>query len=253
MTVYLVGAGPGDPELISVRGARLLKDADVVLYDRLAAPLLALAGPGAELVDVGKSAGSAPVPQEDINRLLVDYGASPHPCVVRLKGGDPYVFARGAEEAMALEDAGVDFEVVPGISSVLAAPAAAGVALTCRNLAETVTVLSGHDDPGTWAPGYAESLVTLGGTIVVVMGAGRVARIARRLMGAGLSPETPVVAVRAATTPAQEVRRTTLGSIEGALLMPPALFVIGDAAGLDLRPGAHAQRRPRSRASPGRR
>src|SRR5579875_218989 len=114
MTVYLVGAGPGDPELISVRGARLLASAQVVLYDRLARPLLAHASQSAELIDVGKAPGKAPVPQAEINRLLVEHGRR-HPCVVRLKGGDPFVFARGAEEAEALCTAGIDFAVVPGI------------------------------------------------------------------------------------------------------------------------------------------
>ncbi len=234
MTVYLVGAGPGDPELISVRGARVLGEAEVVLHDRLARPLVGLAASGAEVVDVGKASGTAPVSQAEINRLLVEYGRRQR-CVVRLKGGDPFVFARGAEEAAALQAAGVEFAAVPGISSVLAAPIVAGVALTCRGVARSFTVLTGHDDPSEWTPGYAEALVTLGGTIVVVMGTARMHRIAARLVGAGLAPETPVVAVRAATTEAEEVRRATLGTIDEALLDSPATFVIGDAARLDLR------------------
>lgn len=234
MTVYLVGAGPGDPGLISVRGARLLREADVVLHDRLARPLVALASSGAEVLDVGKAPGKAAVSQAEINRLLVEYGRR-RECVVRLKGGDPFIFGRGGEEAAALQSAGVDFAVVPGISSVLAAPLAAGVALTSRGLARGFTVLTGHDDPSEWAPGYAEALVTLAGTIVVVMGTARMNRIAARLVGAGLAPETPVVAVRAATTESEEIRRATLGTIEEALLDSPAVFVIGDAASLDLR------------------
>ncbi|MGC8626357.1 MAG: uroporphyrinogen-III C-methyltransferase [Acidimicrobiales bacterium] len=234
MTVYLVGAGPGDPELISVRGARLLASADVVIHDRLARPLLALVRAGAEIVDVGKSPGSAPVPQAEVNRLLVEHGARCR-CVVRLKGGDPFVFARGAEEAQALQAAGIEFAVVPGISSVLAAPAVAGSPLTCRGLAQTFTVLTGHNDPAQWAPGYAEALAKLGGTIVVVMGGSWITRIAARLVEAGLAPGTPVVASRAATTGAEEVRRATLGTIEEALLASPSVFVIGGGAGLDLR------------------
>lgn len=235
MTVHLVGAGPGDPELISVRGARLVGSADVVLHDRLARPLLALAPAGAEVIDVGKTPGAAPVPQEDINRLLVEHGRR-HCRVVRLKGGDPFVFARGTEEARALEAAGIAFEIVPGISSVIAAPAAAGTPLTCRGLSRNFTVITGHEDPDRWPPGYAEALVLLGGTIVVVMGTTHMSRIAARLVEGGLDPRTPMVAVRAATTPAQEVRRATVATIDDALLDPPSLFVIGEVAGLDLQP-----------------
>jgi len=234
MTVYLVGAGPGDPELLSVRGARLLRAADVVLHDRLARPLLTLAPAGAEVIDVGKSPGAAPVPQEEINRLLVEHGRCRR--VVRLKGGDPFVFARGAEEAMALKAAGIEFEIIPGISSVVAAPAAAGVPLTCRGVARSFTVLTGHEDPDRWPPGYAEALASLAGTIVVVMATTHIGRIAERLIEAGLDPHTPTAAVRAATTPAQEVRRVTLATIGNALLTPPSIFLIGDVAGLDLRP-----------------
>ena len=235
MTVYLVGAGPGDPELISVRGARLLGSADVVLHDRLARPLLALAQAGAAVIDVGKSPGAAPVPQEEINRLLIEHGRRRRR-VVRLKGGDPFVFARGAEEAMALKAAGIAFEIIPGISSVVAAPAAAGVPLTCRGGARSLTVLTGHENPDRWAPGYAEALVSFAGTIVVVMATAHITQIAARLVEAGLDPQTPTAAVKSATTSAQVVRRATLATIESALLDPPSLFVIGDVAGLDLRP-----------------
>jgi uroporphyrin-III C-methyltransferase len=234
VTVYLVGAGPGDPELLSVRGARLLGSADVVLHDRLARPLLALAPDHAEVIDVGKSPGAAPVPQEEINRLLVEHGRGR--CVVRLKGGDPFVFARGAEEAMALKAAGIAFEIVPGISSVVAAPAAAGVPLTWRGVSRGFTVLTGHENPDRWAPGYAEALVSFAGTIVVVMATAHITQIAARLVEAGLDPQTPTAAVKSATTSAQVVRRATLATIESALLDPPSLFVIGDVAGLDLRP-----------------
>ena len=241
MTVYLVGAGPGDPELISVRGARLLASADVVLYDRLTRPMLCLAAVGAELVDVGKAPGAAPVAQDEINRLLVDYGRQ-RECVVRLKGGDPLVFARGAEEATALGEAGVDFEVVPGISSALAAPAAAGVPLTSRGVARSFTVLTGHDDPDAAPTGFWDALVTMDGTIVVLMGAAQIARIAERLIGAGLPPETPAVAVHAATTGSQQLYRATVGTLGREPVCSPATFVIGRSAALDLRsehrPGA---------------
>lgn len=236
MTVYLVGAGPGDPELITVRGARLLRRAEAVLYDRLARPLLALAPGSAKLVDVGKAPGSAPVPQEEINRLLVDYGRH-FGCVVRLKGGDPFVFARGAEEAMALGAAGVDYEVVPGISSALAAPAAAGVPLTVRSAARSFTVVTGHEDPDAVPTRTWQALADLGGTIVVLMGAGRISALARHLVAAGLAPETPVVASFAATTVRAGVRRFTLATVPDEVIPSPTTFVIGDVAGLDLRSG----------------
>lgn len=234
MTVHLVGAGPGDPELITVRGARLLAAADVILHDRLAEPLLALAGPAAEIVDVGKAPGAAPVSQDDINRLLVEHGRR-HGCVVRLKGGDPFVFARGAEEIEALREADIDFAVVPGISAVLAGPTAAGVPLTSRGVTRTFTVLSGHEEPDAWAPGYAEALVRLGGTIVVMMGAAHLERIAAHLVAAGADPTTPVAATKSATTPDEVVARATLGELGPALLGSPAVFVIGEVAAIDLR------------------
>ena len=151
MTVYLVGAGPGDPELLTLRGAALLARADVVIYDRLIAhSLLDLAPPSAELIDVGKRPGR-PTRQSEINALLVEHGGLGHE-VVRLKGGDPFVFGRGGEEAEALRAAGIDYEVVPGVSSAFAAPAAAGIPVTHRGLATSVTVVTGHvGDPS--APG----------------------------------------------------------------------------------------------------
>ncbi|HET8929103.1 MAG TPA: uroporphyrinogen-III C-methyltransferase [Acidimicrobiales bacterium] len=234
MTVHLVGAGPGDPELITVRGARLIATADVILHDRLAEPLLALAGADAEIIDVGKAPGSAPTSQDDINALLVEHGRR-HDTVVRLKGGDPYIFARGAEEVEALRAAGVDYAVVPGISSVLAAPTAAGAPLTCRGVTRTFTVLSGHEEPDAWAPGYAEALVALGGTIVVMMGAARMARIATHLIAAGADPTTPVAAAKSVTTPDEVIARATLGDVEPALLASPTVFVIGQVAAIDLR------------------
>jgi len=234
VTVHLVGAGPGDPELITVRGARLIAGADVILHDRLAQPLLALAGPTTEIVDVGKAPGAAPVSQADINRLLVEHGRR-HDSVVRLKGGDPFIFARGAEEIEALRGAGIDYTVVPGISSVLAGPTAAGAPLTSRGVTRTFTVLSGHEEPDSWAAGYAEALVALGGTIVVMMGAAHLERIAAHLIAAGADPATPVAATRSATTPDQVVARATLGEIGPALLASPAVFVIGQVAAIDLR------------------
>lgn len=241
MTVYLVGAGPGDPGLLTRRGAELLGRADVVVYDRLVAPeLLALAPPGAVLVDVGKRPGQ-PARQHDINAVLVEHGRAGR-VVVRLKGGDPYLFGRGGEEAEALAAAGLAVEVVPGVSSALAVPAYAGVPVTHRGLSTSVTVVTGHvGDPS--APGGVdwESLGRAGGTLVVLMGMAERAEIARRLLAAGRAATTPVLVVQWGTTPRQRSVRTTLGSLADVELGAPATIVVGPVAGLEL---AGAPRRP---------
>ncbi len=227
MTVYLVGAGPGDPELITVRGARLLASADVVVHDRLAVPLLDLVRRGAQLIDVGKSPGSAPVRQDEINELIVELGRR-YECVVRLKGGDPFVLARGAEELAALVEADVPFSVVAGISSALGAPASAGIPLTVRGLTQSFTVLTGHEDPTTVPPRRWQALVDLQGTIVVLMGAARIGKIADRLIVAGLPSDTPVAAIHSATTPSQRVSVSSLGEIGATEHQSPVTFVIGE-------------------------
>ena len=234
MTVYLVGAGPGDPGLLTVRGAELLARADVVVHDRLSEiSLLDLAPAGAERVDVGKSPG-APVAQEEINALLVERGLRGL-CVVRLKGGDPFVFGRGGEEAMALAEAGVPFEVVPGISAAVAVPAYAGIPVTHRALSTSFTVVTGHsrhavDDDVDW-----DALARAADTIVVLMGVAHRAEIAARLRAGGLPASTPVAAIRWGTRPGQHTVRTTLGELGDVALEPPVTIVIGRVAGLDLR------------------
>ena len=233
MTVYLVGAGPGDPGLLTVRGAQLIATAEVIVYDRLTSPqIMALAPAGAELIDVGKRAGFVTMPQSEINRVLVDHGRR-GVCVVRLKGGDPYVFGRGGEEALALLEAGVAFENVPGITSAIAAPAAAGIPVTLRNSALSFTVVTGHEDPGSAQVNW-EALARTGGTIVILMGVGRIIAIAGRLLAGGLPPDTPVAAIRWGTTPEQEVTRTTLGGVATAGLASPSTIVVGDVAALEL-------------------
>ena len=232
MTVALVGAGPGDPGLLTRRGAELLGSAEVVVYDRLVAPeLLALAPDGAELVDVGKGPGQSGL-QADINALLVERGRSGRR-VVRLKGGDPFVFGRGGEEAEALREAGVDVEVVPGVSSAFAAPAAAGIPVTHRTVSTSVTVVTGHGDPSL--PGVDwDTLGRLDGTLVVLMGMASRAAVAERLLAAGRAPDTPVAVVRWGTTDRQEVARTTLDRLASVALEAPAAIVIGAVAGLDV-------------------
>ena len=234
MTVYLVGAGPGDPGLLTRRGAELLARADVVVHDRLSEiSLLDLAPPGAERVDVGKSPGS-PVPQEEINALLVERGRRGQE-VVRLKGGDPFVFGRGGEEAAALAEAGVPFEVVPGISAAVAVPAYAGIPVTHRGLSTSFTVVTGHsrhavDNDVDW-----DALARAADTIVVLMGVAHKGEIAAHLQAAGLAADTPVAAVRWGTRPGQRTVRTTLRGLPDVTLEPPVTIVIGQVAGLDLR------------------
>ena len=235
MTVYLVGAGPGDPGLLTRRGAQLLRAADVVVYDRLASPaLLQLAPADAELVDVGKAPGRVAMTQDEINALLVARGRAGLE-VVRLKGGDPFVFGRGGEEAEACIAAAVPFEVVPGVTSAIAAPAYAGIPVTHRGVSTHVTIVTGHEDP---AKGVTDTdwdaLAKTGGTLVILMGAGRITEIAKALIAGGRSDATPVAAVRNGSRPDQCTIRATLGSIADAGVEAPSAIVVGEVAALDL-------------------
>ncbi len=233
MTVYLVGAGPGDPGLLTVRAAELLAQADVVVHDRLAeASLLDQAPPAAVRIDVGKSPGG-PIDQAGINRLLVEHGSAGRH-VVRLKGGDPFVFGRGGEEALALIEAGVAFEVVPGITSAVAAAAYAGIPVTHRGLSTSFTVVTGHSRHSIDSEIDWTSLARAGDTIIVLMGVSHRAEIARRLVDAGRPPATPVACVRWGTRPDQRTIRTTLAGLAEAPLEAPVAIVIGEVAGLDL-------------------
>jgi len=237
MTVYLVGAGPGDPGLLTVRGAEVLARADVVVYDRLSVEaLLDLAPAHAERISVGKAPGRVTMTQAQINELLVARGREGG-TVVRLKGGDPFVFARGGEEAAALAAAGVDFEVVPGITSAIAVPAYAGIPVTLRHSSTSFTVVTGHEDPSVGEDGTVDwdAVARVGGTIVILMGVARIRRIAERLVAAGRSPDTPAAAIRWGTRPQQHTIRATLGTIADQPLESPSVIVIGDVAGVDLR------------------
>jgi uroporphyrinogen III methyltransferase/synthase len=235
VTVYLVGAGPGDPGLLTRRGEALLRRADVVVYDRLAAPaFLDLAPPSAELVDVGKAPGRAAMAQEQINELLVERGKAGLE-VVRLKGGDPFVFGRGGEEAESCRDAGVPYEVVPGVTSAIAAPAYAGIPVTHRGLSTSFTVVTGHEDPAKGSTDTDwDALARAGGTLVVLMGAGHLHEIAPRLIAGGRDAATPVAAVRWGTRPEQRTIRGTLATIADLGVEAPSAIVIGEVAGLDL-------------------
>ncbi len=231
MSVALVGAGPGDADLLTLKAARLLAAAEVVVHDALVGDdVLALIPDAAERIDVGKRPGR-PTPQEMISALLVELGRQGKR-VVRLKGGDPFVFGRGGEEAEALAAAGVPFEVVPGISSSVAAPAAAGIPVTHRGVSAAFTVVTGHRRAGEPDVDW-RSLAKVGGTIVVLMGVSQRASIAAELMAGGLAPTTPVAAIESATTDAQVVGRWTLAELADADVRSPSVIVIGAVAAFE--------------------
>lgn len=236
-TVYLVGAGPGDPGLLTIRGREILEKADVVVYDRLVNPcLLSLAKEDAEIVYAGKSPSGHTLTQEEINALLVNR-AKEGKTVARLKGGDPFLFGRGGEEAQDLAANGVPFEVVPGVSSAFAAPAYAGIPVTHRRYASTVAVVTGNEDPRKSSSRIAwEKIATGAETLVFLMGMGNLEAIASRLMAHGRAPETPVALVRWGTWAEQEVLGGTLATIAGqaekAGFSNPAVIVVGEVAGL---------------------
>jgi uroporphyrin-III C-methyltransferase len=242
--VSLVGAGPGDPDLLTVRAARLISEADVVVHDALVSDaVLALAAPHAELIDVGKRPGQG-VAQDLINVLLVSLAREGRR-VVRLKGGDPYVFGRGAEEALALAEQGISCEVVPGISSAIGAPAAAGIPVTFRGLSASFTVVTGHRQHGE-QPVNWHALAQVGGTIVVLMGVAQRGEIAAQLVEGGLPEDTPVAAVHRATTGDQHVVRCPLRELATTPIQSPAVLVIGAVASLDVQTIASAAAELRS-------
>jgi uroporphyrinogen III methyltransferase/synthase len=230
--VYLVGSGPGDPGLLTVKASQILKECDVLLYDRLVTDdILDIVPENCEKIYVGKHPGEASSTQEEINKLLVDRGRKGG-VVVRLKGGDPFLFGRGGEEAIKLREAGISFEVIPGISSAIAVPAYAGIPVTHRNLSSSVAFITGHESETkenssvNWI-GLANCVDTL----VVLMGIGNMPAIMKRLTEAGRSPDTPVAVIEKGTTPNQ---RTIVGTIETihektlkARVSPPALTIIG--------------------------
>ncbi|WP_028064429.1 uroporphyrinogen-III C-methyltransferase [Solirubrobacter soli] len=232
MTVYLVGAGPGDPGLLTVRARELIDAADVILYDRLIPPGV-LDGVSAELVYVGKQGGGPQMPQEEIDRLLVEYGTGGR-SVVRLKGGDPFVFGRGGEEALVLREAGIPYEVVPGVTAGIAAPAYAGIPVTHRELASGVAFVTGHENlskPETALDWPA--LAAFPGTLVFYMGVKALPRIASQLIAGGRPASQPVAVVERGTLEGQKTVLSTLaeiGSVEG--IRAPAITLVGDVAAL---------------------
>jgi len=245
--VYLVGSGPGDPELLTVKAKRLIEDADVVLHDKLPGPEILGMIPEDRREDVGKRAGGEWTPQEYTNRRLVELAEEGND-VVRLKGGDPTVFGRGGEEMVVLANHGIPFEVVPGITSAIAGPEVAGIPVTHRDYVSSVSFVTGHEDPTKdesavdWA-----ALADTGGTIVVLMGVGKLPGYTAELLAHGMAPETPVALIERATWPDQRVATGTLETIvdvrDSEGIEPPAITVIGEVAGerervVDLLEGA---------------
>ncbi|AHH94828.1 uroporphyrinogen-III C-methyltransferase [Kutzneria albida] len=239
MTVHLVGAGPGDPGLLTCRAAELLGSAEVVVYDRPSmADILALAGTGDKRC-VGKSGSRPAWPQAEVNQLLVDLGRAGRE-VVRLKAGDPFVVSRGGEEALALAGAGVPFEVVPGISAAIAAPALAGIPVMVRQIATTLTVVAGNEDPEYRQRIDWSAVAAVGGTVVVLTGRSALRGIAEELLAAGMAADTPVTAVSAASRAHQRRVTGTLAALPDPRMRPPVTFVIGAVAALDLLEGSDA-------------
>lgn len=241
--VYLVGAGPGDPELLTKKAERLIKQAEVILYDQLVGKeLYDLFPENAEVVDVGKQGGRHKVEQNEINKMLVRY-AKQGKAVVRLKGGDPYLFGRGGEEAEELINAGVEVEVVPGITSAIAVPSYAGIPVTHRDFASSVTFITGHEDPSKEKTALNWSaLASIGGTLVILMGIGKLEENVNALLRHGKTPETPVAVIERGTTPEQRVTTGALKDIaeiaKKRRVKPPAIIVIGGVASLHLKQGS---------------
>lgn len=235
--VYLVGAGPGDPGLLTIKGKTLLECADVVVYDALVSPpILAMVNPHAEMIDAGKRRGRHSLVQDDTTQLLIDK-AQAHAIVVRLKGGDPFVFGRGGEEMADLIRAGVPVEVVPGVTSGIAAPAYAGIPLTHRDYSSSVTFVTGHEAAGKYRPEVKWQAIAQGSeTIVIYMGIHNLTHIIAELETAGLPLSTPIALVRWGTRPEQEelvgTLETIVAQVEAQQFEAPAIAVIGSVVKL---------------------
>src|SRR5262245_6871808 len=235
-TVYIVGAGPGSPDLITVRGLACLREAEVVLHARMVdARLLDEIRPDAEVINGGKHAGDEDVQQERIHRMMIEK-AQQGKTICRLKGGDPFVFGRGAEEAHALSAAGVPFEIVPGVSSAIAVPASAGIPVTHRDYAHSFMVIAGSRSHDLESPEWlaARALVKAGGTVIVLMGFARIDAILTSLLTGECRETTPVAVISKGTYPDQECRIGTLGNIteQTGTLTTPAVIVIGEVVHL---------------------
>jgi uroporphyrin-III C-methyltransferase len=232
--VYLVGAGPGDPGLMTLRGLQLLRRAQVIAYDQLVNPhLLEEASVGTERIFVGKQAGKHCIAQQEINQALIHHARRGRD-VVRLKGGDPFVFGRGGEEAEALANAGIEFEIVPGVSSIVAVPAYAGIPLTHRRYASSFAVVTGHESVKSKSSVDWAKIATAVDTLVILMGLRNLPAIVGELIAHGLALETPVAVICRGTTRDQQTVAGTLADIveKAAALKAPALIVVGEVVGL---------------------
>jgi uroporphyrinogen III methyltransferase / synthase len=235
--VYLVGAGPGDPDLITVKGLAILRQADVIVYDYLVNPsLLQETKPEAQKIYLGKTAGRHALSQEEVNQLLVEHARNGK-IVVRLKGGDPFVFGRGGEEAEILVEYGIRWEIIPGITSAIAVPAYAGIPVTHREYASAFTIVTGHEDPTKNEPSFNwEALAHINGTLIFLMGVGHLAFIAQQLIRYGCVASTPVAVIRWGSMPMQQTITGTLSTIadqvQQAHLQPPAVIVVGKVVNL---------------------
>jgi len=234
--VYIIGAGPGDPGLITLRGVECIEEADVIIYDYLVNPeILRHARPDARRIYAGKREGEHTFPQDEINRRLVEEAES-GAVVARLKGGDPFIFGRGGEEAEALRAAGIPFEIVPGVTSAVAVPAYAGIPLTHRNHTVSVAFVTGHENPAKGKSGLDWPTLAGIGTLVFLMGVKNLPVIAENLIRCGKEPATPAALIRWGTTPDQQTLSGTLGDIarkaQESRFLPPAVFVVGGVAGL---------------------
>lgn len=258
--VYLIGAGPGDPELLTLKALNAIQAADVVVYDRLVSDeIMALVPEGTKRVFVGKTAGHHAVPQDRINQILVDL-AQEGQVVARIKGGDPLIFGRGSEEAEALHAAGIAYAYIPGITAAQGAASVTGVPLTHRGLATGVRYITGHRARGEALPPDWQGLADPDTTLVIYMGGANMAAISAELVAAGLSPDTPVLAIASATTPRQQQFYSTLAHVAGDLaatpLPAPLLFIVGRVVTLAAPPPAaagtadHAPESPVSSAPP---
>ncbi len=235
--VYLVGAGPGDPKLLTVKAVEVIKQADVLIYDRLGVSdqVLAMASEGAERIFVGKRAGLHEVPQEKITELIVEK-AKEGGVVVRLKGGDPFIFGRGGEEAEVLVAEGIVFEVVPGISSSVSAPMYAGIPLTHRDFAASVAIITGHRAGDAEKPVDWVKIANAVDTMVILMGVESLEGIVGKLLAGGISPVKPVAMVESGTLPQQRTLIATLGTVveeaKAKGIKPPSVILIGEVATL---------------------
>ena len=224
MVVHLVGAGPGDPELITLKAVKVLEKAEVVIYDRLANEEILKHAPHAKLIYVGKKAGEHYKTQEEINKILIDE-AKAHDEVVRLKGGYPFVFGRGGEEVLALQEEGISVDMIPGVTSAIGVPTTVGLPVTHRGVATSFTVVTGHEDPTKKEKQVKWDYTA--DTVVVLMGIGQIAENTQEMMKYR-DPETPVCVIEKGTTPEERIITGTLENISKKDINPPALLIVGN-------------------------